>query len=78
MIELGDKVKDVISGMVGVVISRTQYINGCIQYGVQPPFKTGATEMPSWNVDEKQLTIISKKVNIKKKSKPGGPTTKIK
>ncbi len=36
MIELGQKVKDRITGYEGIAIARLEYINGCIQYCVKP------------------------------------------
>lgn len=78
MIKLGDKVKDTTSGLVGIVVSKTEYLNGCIQFAVQPPYKKGATEIPVWNVDERILIIVKKKVSIVKKKRTGGLTRKIK
>lgn len=76
MIKLGDKVKDKISGLVGIVTSKQEFLNGCIQFSVMPPMKKGSEEMPSWFVDESQLTKVSSGVNIKKKP-VGGPTRKV-
>ena len=77
MIQLGDTVIDSISGLVGVAVSKTEYINGCVNYGVMPKLKKGATEMPSWNIDEAQLSVVKKKTVKIKKKPTGGPTTKI-
>lgn len=80
MIELGEKVRDKISGVEGVAVSRTQFLNGCIQYGVCPKAKKGATEIPIWNIDQQQLEVVEKKgkkLVIKKKRPLGGPTRKL-
>ncbi len=77
MIELGSKVRHTVSGLVGVVTSRTEYLNGCVQYAVMPKIKKGATELPSWNIDEEQLEVITSKKSKVKESRPGGPTYKI-
>ncbi len=72
MIELGNKVKDKVSDIVGIAVSRTEYLNGCIQYGVQPKLKKGATEINTWNIDEEQLDEIPKnKIRINKKTNGG-------
>lgn len=76
MIKLGDKVKDKISGLEGIVVSRIEYLNGCVQYGVMPKMKKGATELLSWNIDEAQLVSLEKKIKVKK-SRIGGPMTKV-
>lgn len=36
MIELGQKVRDVVTGFEGVATSRVEYLNGCVQYAVAP------------------------------------------
>lgn len=60
MIELGDTVMDRVTGFVGVAVSRTEYMNGCIRYAVQPvcdPDKK--SEMPKIEyVDEQQLVVF--------------------
>ena len=35
-IGLGMKVQDVVTGFEGIATSRVEYLNGCIQYYVQP------------------------------------------
>ncbi len=49
-IQLGDKVKDIVTGMNGVAISRVTFMNGCIYYNVQEPQnmdkQTGITTVP--------------------------------
>jgi hypothetical protein len=35
-INLGDKVKDTITGLEGVVLARAEYLTGCSQVNVQP------------------------------------------
>jgi len=80
MVSLGDKVMDKVSGLVGIAVSRTEYLNGCVQFGVQPKLKKGKTEITTWSVDEEQLVVIGKKSvkikKFKKKDPPGGPTRK--
>lgn len=78
MIKLGDKVRDTISGLEGIVTQRTEFLNGCIQYALQPKIKKGTDMPPAWHIDEEQLEVIEKKKPAKKKKKsaPGGPTRK--
>jgi len=76
MIKLGTKVKDIITGFEGIVTSKVEYLNGCIQYGVKPKMKTkGDGKMPEANyIDEGQLEVIGKRVVVKPSSNknPGG------
>jgi hypothetical protein len=36
VVKLGDKVKDRVTGLTGIVIARTDWLNGCIRMTVQP------------------------------------------
>jgi hypothetical protein len=78
-IKLGDQVKDKITGFIGTVVSRTEFLNGCIQYEVVPKCKKGENKIPEGiNVDEQSLeVVIKKKVRIKKRS-TGGSNQKSK
>lgn len=53
-IELGETVKDTITGFTGTVVARAEYLNGCIQYqivGKEP-------DKEIW-IDEAQLKVKS-------------------
>lgn len=76
MIKLGDRVKDTVSGLVGIATQRIEFLNGCIQYSVTPKLKKGGTEMVAWNIDEEQLVSLEKEKVTVKKSPTGGPTTR--
>lgn len=75
-IELGDLVKDKITGFKGVAIGRTTWLFGCDRISVQPQGlkKEGGTyEVQSF--DEPQLEVV-KKAKTKDKAenhKTGGP-----
>ncbi len=72
----GQKVKDLVTGMKGIIDCAALWLNGCKRYSVQPPMKKGETEKPeSWWIDEQQLELIDEGLN--KKIKPrntGGPS----
>jgi hypothetical protein len=58
MITLGSRVRDKITGFEGIVMGRTEYYNGCIQYGVQPlDLKDGRPQKYEW-IDEAQLVVV--------------------
>lgn len=71
MIKLGNKVKDIVSGFKGITISRIEYLNGCIQYGVRPISKNGEKREGCEYIDEEQLEIIGKGINIISKKNGG-------
>lgn len=71
MIQLGDKVKCKITGMTGTALARCEYLNGCVQFEVQPKkLKDGEPVKSRW-IDEQYL-VIAVVPNIKKKIKPAG------
>ena len=60
MIELGSEVSDRLTGASGTAVARTEFLNGCVRYAVQPhkvDEKTGGAVDYFW-VDEPQLTVI--------------------
>ena len=77
MIKLGAKVKDKVTGLVGIATARIEFLNGCIQYTVHPKVKAGVTELPAWNIDQEQLVSLEKKAVKVKRSPTGGATTKV-
>jgi hypothetical protein len=76
MINLGDKVRDVVTGLTGIAVGKTQYLQGCIRIAVQPQeLKDGKPVDASW-FDEPQLEVIEAgaiKLKSEKSEKPGGP-----
>jgi hypothetical protein len=55
----GDTVKDTITGFSGVIVHRTEYLNGCIRYGVQPKKLKDGKTIESEMFDEQQLSLVS-------------------
>lgn len=78
-IELGDKVKDQVTGFSGIVIARVEYLHGCIRFEVQPDKLLDGKPSESSQFDEPQLTLVSKaKVDVSERptpeyKPPGGP-----
>lgn len=77
MVELGDKVKCLISGMEGIAVGRSTYLSGCEQICVKPQLvKDGAPVLGTW-IDEPMLEIVEKAtVKISRaavEAQPGGP-----
>lgn len=74
---MGVKVRDVLTGFEGRIISRVDHFTGCAYYGVQPEGlddKGGIKEQKS--LDENRLTVIDAKpieLNQGPTDPPGGP-----
>lgn len=73
--ELGAKVKDKVTGFKGVVTSRIEYLNGCLQYCVEPTLDKEGKMRKHQYMDEGQLEFIkgpAEKLSKKEKEGPGG------
>lgn len=69
---LGKKVKDIVTGFEGIATGRCEYLNGCIQYRVEPPMKAdGTTIIDKW-IDHGQLEVTGDGVTVAKRD-TGGP-----
>lgn len=65
--ELGEKAKDKLTEFEGIVTARCEFLNGCIQYELQPTkLKDGIPQVGIW-IDEVQLV---EHVTIKKPNRP--------
>lgn len=63
--ELGERVKDCITGMTGVIMARSNFITGCDQYGISPTELTKDGKRPDWEYfDENRLTKFGKGVKL--------------
>lgn len=69
---LGDRVKDSITGFEGIVTLRSQWLNNCNTYGVQPTELKDGTPQERQHFDEPQLSLVKEKV-APSSSLTGGP-----
>lgn len=75
--KLGVKLKDKVSKAEGICVSRTEFLNGCIRYTIQPPVNKKDKTLPNelW-FDESQLEEINEGVSKEiVQRNTGGPTT---
>jgi len=76
-IELGDAVRDKVSGFKGIATSKTEFLNGCIQYDVIPKVGKDNKIPEGVAIDENSLEIIKKKskprAKKEKEESNGGP-----
>lgn len=73
-IQLGNKVKDKVSGLTGIAVARTEFLNGCIRFTIQPEAKKDGTIPSECWIDDKQLVIVGKGVTVEMQ-RTGGPTS---
>jgi len=72
---LGIKVRDKVSGFVGVIDSRTEWLNGCKRYSVQPPVDKDGKHLNGLYIDEQQIEVITEEKVKVQQSATGGPTS---
>lgn len=60
-VQLGDEVEDAVSGMRGIVVARTEWLNGCLRATVQPPMGEDKKLPSSESFDHEQLNVITAK-----------------
>ena len=85
-IELGDKVKDQISGLAGIAYQIADCLHGCRRVHVEPATlgKDGKLQEAYW-FDETRLTVVKKGAfkqppGLSKSApevRPGGPPTRV-
>lgn len=61
MFELGVKAKDKLTGFVGTIAGRVEYLTGCTQYCLTPPAKEGELKDSHW-FDEARLALLPEPV----------------
>lgn len=73
-IELGDKVKDTISGFVGIAVAITEWLHGCKRITVQPDkLDPNGKPIESQTFDAPQLGLIKSKAVPMGRRDTGGP-----
>lgn len=74
-IDLGDKVKDTVTGFTGIAIARTTWLHGCDRVTVQPPLGKDGKHPDNVTFDEKQLVLVKAAVVKTESKKPSGART---
>ena len=59
MVELGDEVKDKVSGFQGIAVARHSYLQGCNRITIQPPIGTDGKLPDSCTFDEPLLDVVT-------------------
>lgn len=73
MIQLGDEVKDAVSGFQGIAVGRHEYLQGCTRITVQPPVGRDKKLPEAQTFDEPQLEIIKAEKVASGRKDTGGP-----
>lgn len=60
---LGDRVKDPITGLSGIVVCVTTWLNGCVRVGLQPEKLQSGKPPDIVYFDETQLRLVRQRVH---------------
>lgn len=72
--DLGDEVRDRITGLKGIILSRTQWYNKCIRYCIQPKGVKDGKIPDGINMDEESLEMVkAQAIPSTKRNQTGGP-----
>ena len=71
-INLGDVVKDTITGFTGVVVCRSKWLYGCERLTLQPMTLKDGTPIDRQTFDEPQLELVSE-AKVLPSGNSGGP-----
>lgn len=61
--QLGDRVRDPLTGFEGIVVVTSSWLHGCIRVGVQPEAMHEGKPMESQHFDNSQLVVLDKRVH---------------
>jgi hypothetical protein len=70
--QLGNTVRDIVTGITGIATSRVEYLNGCIQIGIRPKAVDNKAE-DSIYVDIQQVEYVDDGILTIAKTMTGGP-----
>jgi len=74
--QLGDQVKDIVSGSSGIVIGHCKWLTGCDTFTVKPPIKEDGSKIDNFHIDITRAEVIEAGVVKLKNDTPvtrGGP-----
>lgn len=74
--DVGDKAKDTITGFVGIIVSRTQWLHNCNVYGLQPQELKDGKPIDRQHFDEPAIELIKEKA-FKESRSTGGPERSV-
>lgn len=58
IVQLGDRIRDRISGVEGIAVARTEYLYGCTRIGVQPESHKDGKPAAWASIDEPQCEVV--------------------
>jgi len=62
-LKLGQTLRDLTTGFVGVAVNRTEYMNGTVQYNLQPKAEEGKSYPDAVSIDEHFLEVVDEGIS---------------
>ena len=59
-IQLGDEVKDIVSGFTGIATAKTEFLNGCVRVSIDPPVDKEGKHVDGRWFDQEQVEVIQR------------------
>jgi hypothetical protein len=75
--QLGDKIRDVITGLEGIMVCRSEWLNKCVRVTIQPQEAKDGKPVDSYCCDIEQVEVIKRGAFEVKKSPTGGPMPNV-
>lgn len=77
MVELGDRVKDKISGLKGIAVGISNYLYGCRRISIQPEESKDGKPADWFTIDEPQCIVVKSAVVEGRETPTHGPRENI-
>jgi len=75
-VKLGDKVRCILTGFTGTAVAKTEFINGCIQWGVLTKAGKDGKMPEEVGIDSQSLEVVKPEIKKQKKREYGGAMTR--
>jgi hypothetical protein len=70
MFNLGQKLRDRVTGFEGIATSKVEYLNGCVQFCIKPPMKDGKIVEGEY-FDQQQLEFVDEGIAVEQRNTGG-------
>lgn len=58
-VKLGDKARDKITGLTGIIVAMTHWLNGCLRITIQPQVLHEGKPVDNCTFDAEQVELVS-------------------
>lgn len=72
-IQLGDKVRDQVTGVTGIAVCKAEWLSGCLRWSVQQPATKDGKIPDLVSFDAEQLEVVKAGAVVPQVRNTGGP-----